>query len=95
LFTPRKRISVDFGVNGWERKHLRDKSGMEFSEKDLRGFALHIADQLPIRPDEARRVCELALVLVEWRNRTDPEPDQADPAPPLRAAAKIVSIASR
>lgn len=67
---------------------------MESSEKDLRGFALHIADLLPTRPDEARRVCELALILVGWRNRTDPEPDQADPAP-ARAAAKIVSFASR
>jgi hypothetical protein len=64
---------------------------MEFSEQDLRGYALQVAELLWMRPDEARRICELALVLVEWRNRTDPEPDQAT----ARAAAKIVSIAAR
>jgi hypothetical protein len=67
---------------------------MELSEKKLRGFALNIAHLLPTRPDEARRVCELALVLLEWRNSTGPEPVQADPALG-RAAARIVSIASR
>jgi hypothetical protein len=67
---------------------------MDFSEKDLRSFALHIAHLLPPRPDEARRVCELALVLLEWRNRTGPEPVQGDPVPGP-ASARIVSIASR
>ena len=67
---------------------------MELSERDLRGFALHIAHLLPMRPDEARRVCDLALVLLEWRNSTGPEPVQAD-LTPGRATARIVSIASR
>ena len=69
---------------------------MESSETDLRGLALEIAGMLWMKPDEARRVCELALVLVDWRNRTDPdqEPDQAGP-PPARTTTNVVSLAAR